>query len=74
MTITIIIPYLYRLNILILVQFTITFSDIYDGGLMWTAFQNYKNSIEELRGGADVAALIVQKFQYCGLGITGSWR
>ena len=38
-------------------------------------FARYKDSIPELRGGADVTVLIMQKnVDWCGLGITDAWR
>ena len=41
---------------------------------MLTAFKNYKGTVEELRGGADAAALILGSFDYCGIGYLDSWR
>ncbi len=49
-------------------------SDMNGGSTMLTAFQTYKGTVAELRGGADAAALILGDFAYCGIGYLDSWR
>jgi len=48
--------------------------DMNGGSAMLTAFQTYKGTVAELRGGADAAALILGDFAYCGIGYLDSWR
>merc|ERR1740131_792534 len=48
-------------------------NDIMDSSVL-TTFRNLKSSVEELRGGADAAALISLDFNYCGIGYMDSWR
>lgn len=48
--------------------------DLNGGSEMLSAFRSYKGTVEELRGGADAAALILGSFAYCGIGYLDSWR
>lgn len=48
-------------------------NDIADGGEMLSTFRTYKGSVEALHGGADASALIVNSFNYCGIGYLNSW-
>ena len=45
-----------------------------DGTQQIYAFRDLKGNSEALRGGADAAALLVRRFNYCGIGYVDSWR
>ena len=45
-----------------------TINDVSSASTMLTNFRNMKSSVAELRGGADVAAILVNNFDYCGIG------
>ena len=53
--------------------YNLYFSDIMDSSVLST-FRKLKGSVDELRGGADAAALISLNFNYCGIGYIDSWR
>jgi len=49
-------------------------NDMADGRQQIYAFRDLKGNSEALRGGADAAALLVKRFNYCGIGYVDSWR